>query len=764
MEDKRQNEKKLALVLLTAVSCACFAIGLSACGDSNSDNPSGTTSHTLTYTEAKAATCTEEGNSAYYYCTDCGKYFSDAAATTEIQLSSTVIPALGHDYETTFTWTATDDGYTVAATRACKNDSSDTETVTATVTSVKTDATCTEKGSIVYTATAAFASVTETDTKTITLAALGHSYSEEWSYDESYHWHAATCEHTDEVSEKAGHSYVQNSNGDYVCSVCGQQCSNAIANSFITASGSKLAVGANYIVLDNSDSSLTSVTFTATASGTYTLSLSSDSKALIYVYDPYGNLTRLGYSGYSDYVYSASFDLSAGESLTLSTILAGEGYTFDSEYVFCLSVEYEYKYIAAVGEEGNPYAFTEPSLYGADTNKVTLAAGASYYFTVTSTSETLAKISFSSSDASAFELYVNGTKVDYGTYRFSSSSAATTFCLKNISSGELENTISCEAYELSLSASENELEITSATLNSTNSITYYVTISASTTYNVTLGDGTDSNVAVYYTGYYGSTANDLILGSGATASTYQLTNTSTRNSRSFYLTFTYTGSTIPESFKVYINFEEVTESGDEGSVTYTPVTLNETFSINFSTASTHYYSYTPATSDNFTIVLTFSNTAFYGTMLASIVVTANGTTVTGSQETDGVYYVIAGGESEYNISITFASATMTLTGTVISGGEVAGAGTELSLGANDVEEYASYYFTATEAGTYTFTISGTKGYGQLYESSSSYTALVDEEGGSGSSTYTVELTAGQTVTLYTENGSDGAFVLTITKE
>ena len=26
-----------------------------------------------------------------------------------------------------------------------------------------------------------------------------HTYSSDWSYDETYHWHAATCEHTSEV-------------------------------------------------------------------------------------------------------------------------------------------------------------------------------------------------------------------------------------------------------------------------------------------------------------------------------------------------------------------------------------------------------------------------------------------------------------------------------------------------------------------------------------------------------------------------------------
>ena len=50
----------------------------------------------LVKTEAKAATCTEPGNSAYWHCSVCDKYFSDAEAANEITLASTVIPATGH--------------------------------------------------------------------------------------------------------------------------------------------------------------------------------------------------------------------------------------------------------------------------------------------------------------------------------------------------------------------------------------------------------------------------------------------------------------------------------------------------------------------------------------------------------------------------------------------------------------------------------------------------------------------------------------------
>ena len=47
-------------------------------------------------------------------------------------------------------------------------------------------------------------------------SAKGHSFSDKWLYDDTYHWHGATCEHNDAVSEKVVHNLA--SNGQ--CIVC----------------------------------------------------------------------------------------------------------------------------------------------------------------------------------------------------------------------------------------------------------------------------------------------------------------------------------------------------------------------------------------------------------------------------------------------------------------------------------------------------------------------------------------------------------------
>ncbi len=51
---------------------------------------------TLTPTAAVEATCTAEGNIAYWTCDNCGRIFSDAEATTEITLAETVIEKIAH--------------------------------------------------------------------------------------------------------------------------------------------------------------------------------------------------------------------------------------------------------------------------------------------------------------------------------------------------------------------------------------------------------------------------------------------------------------------------------------------------------------------------------------------------------------------------------------------------------------------------------------------------------------------------------------------
>lgn len=138
--------------------------------------------HKLTKTDAKAASCTEAGNEAYWTCSGCGKYFSDEKGENAIadlaawKTGDGKINATGHNYgDITYTWS---DGNTSCTAKkvcsVCKDEV--TETV-GTTSSVKTPATCTTKGTKTYTATFSAPNGFVTQTKDVDIAATGHDWS-----------------------------------------------------------------------------------------------------------------------------------------------------------------------------------------------------------------------------------------------------------------------------------------------------------------------------------------------------------------------------------------------------------------------------------------------------------------------------------------------------------------------------------------------------------------------------------------------------------
>ncbi len=78
--------------------------------------------HDLKKTDRVEPTCTSEGNIEYWYCADCGKYFSDAEGTLEISEEETVLPMAEHEWEDDYTIdkeaTETEDG---SKSIHCKN-------------------------------------------------------------------------------------------------------------------------------------------------------------------------------------------------------------------------------------------------------------------------------------------------------------------------------------------------------------------------------------------------------------------------------------------------------------------------------------------------------------------------------------------------------------------------------------------------------------------------------------------------------------------
>ena len=167
----------------------------SRCGETET-RPVAALGHALVHHAAVEATCEAAGNSEYWSCTRCNKFFSDAAGTEEIAENGWISPATGHAWgEVTYTWA--DDNSTVTASRVCANDASHVETETVNTTyAVMTPATCEGEGVGHYTSANFSNPSFETQTKTVTIPAIGHSYGEPvwtWAADHTSATATFTC-------------------------------------------------------------------------------------------------------------------------------------------------------------------------------------------------------------------------------------------------------------------------------------------------------------------------------------------------------------------------------------------------------------------------------------------------------------------------------------------------------------------------------------------------------------------------------------------
>ena len=167
--------------------------------------------HVLTHHEAKNATCTEQGNNAYWECPRCGKYFSDSTGESEIDLSAVQINALGHAYDNasgSWSWNNeyTQATYTVECSR-CDDQKMYTAQGEDIIEGESQEPTCTADGFVYYSATVTIDSVeysSQSVKKTISL--LGHDYENgEWKYNSANHW--KVCARCGNAGERTLHSF-----------------------------------------------------------------------------------------------------------------------------------------------------------------------------------------------------------------------------------------------------------------------------------------------------------------------------------------------------------------------------------------------------------------------------------------------------------------------------------------------------------------------------------------------------------------------------
>ena len=88
--------KKILISISLALMACVVGISLASCNDDNNDSHV----HDIISVSAKDATCEEDGNIAYYKCSDCDEYFSDAKGENKItDKSSVIVKAKGHDLD-----------------------------------------------------------------------------------------------------------------------------------------------------------------------------------------------------------------------------------------------------------------------------------------------------------------------------------------------------------------------------------------------------------------------------------------------------------------------------------------------------------------------------------------------------------------------------------------------------------------------------------------------------------------------------------------
>ena len=148
--------------------------------------------HNLTLVPAKTPTCTEKGNTAYYTCDGCDKWFEDATGASEItDKTSVILAATGHSASD---WKSDNIDHwkecTVVGCGVIIEDSKAAHTAGEWI--IDTPATATTSGSKHKECTVCGYTIT-TEAIPATGGEHTHSYGSEWKNDTDNHWHECSC-------------------------------------------------------------------------------------------------------------------------------------------------------------------------------------------------------------------------------------------------------------------------------------------------------------------------------------------------------------------------------------------------------------------------------------------------------------------------------------------------------------------------------------------------------------------------------------------
>ena len=209
-------------------------------------------SHKLQKVNAKAATCTDEGNIEYYKCSECGLCFKTSDGAESLTEDETKIAKKDHEGAEPVVYTWNEKHTTCTAVIKCKYCSKVMYKAEGIISSKMTkEANCTEEGEITYTAAFKKGSAYKDQTEKVTVAALGHvepeddgdcttavickrcnavlvevkehNWSDSWTKDASGHWHACQNDGCTQKKDEAAHTpniSMPTDDTDQKCTVC----------------------------------------------------------------------------------------------------------------------------------------------------------------------------------------------------------------------------------------------------------------------------------------------------------------------------------------------------------------------------------------------------------------------------------------------------------------------------------------------------------------------------------------------------------------
>ena len=214
----------------TPATCTTNGSVVSTCADCGHSYSTrlNATGHAWEVVDSQTASCTVNGFSTYS-CENCDEEYTEIyEKLPHVYTDTTVNPtcedagyvlhdcnncdytyednyvaATGHAYAVSG-WSWTSDNSAATLTLVCGNNAQHTVTLNASIAVTVVNGTCSSFTRTTYTASVSYNGEAYTDEKTVEVGTPSHTYSTEWSYNDTEHWHQCVCGAKNDV---ASHSF-----------------------------------------------------------------------------------------------------------------------------------------------------------------------------------------------------------------------------------------------------------------------------------------------------------------------------------------------------------------------------------------------------------------------------------------------------------------------------------------------------------------------------------------------------------------------------